>query len=168
MKRLLLIVLLLTASSHAVAAEKTSVAGKIQALKQQAVKLHKDLAQLEQDLLYPSTTQVAIYVSKKLAKNLALSQLDLYIDGQRVTSFIYNSEDNHALDLGGMQRLYLGNLKVGEHVFKAVAKSIDGKQQTIVLEGEAGLYKSNKPLSLSINVVDAAGTQAAAISVSRL
>ncbi len=168
MKRLLLSILLLTVCNVASAAANGSVAGKIQALKQQAVKLHKDLAQLEEDLLYPATTQVAIYVSKKLGKSVVLSQLEFSIDGQRVASHIYSKEDNHALDLGGMQRLFLGNVSVGEHDFEVTAKGIDSTNTVISLAGNAGIYKSNKPLSINIRLSDTAGTTAPVLSVSRL
>ena len=168
MRNLLLISLLLTVCSVASATPNGSVAGKIQALKQQAVKLHKDLLQLEADLLYPAKTQVAIYVSKKLAKSVVLSQLELFIDDQRVASHIYSAEDNHALDLGGMQRLYLGNVRVGEHEFKVTAKGIDQTKAVITLQGNAGLYKSSEPLSINIGLSDTAGTTPPVLSVDRL
>jgi len=149
-------------------ANTQSIAEKIQVLKQQAVLLHKDLAQLEQDLIYPSTTQISIYVAKNIEKGLALGSLELSIDDVVVARSVYSKDQNKALNLGGMQRLYMGNLSVGEHRFQVIVKAIDANDNVITLTGEAGYYKSSEPLSISLNLLGAKGVNPPALTLTRL
>jgi len=149
-------------------ANTQSIAEKIQVLKQQAVLLHKDLAQLEQDLIYPSSTQVSIYVAMNIEKGLALGSLVLSIDDVVVARSVYNKDQNSALNLGGMQRLYLGNLSVGEHRFKVIVKAVDANDMVITLTGEAGYYKSSEPLSISLNLLGAKGVNPPILTLTRL
>jgi len=149
-------------------ANTQSIAEKIQVLKQQAVLLHKDLAQLEQDLIYPSSTQVSIYVAMNIEKGLTLGSLVLSIDDVVVARSVYNKDQNSALNLGGMQRLYLGNLSVGEHRFKVIVKAVDANDKVITLTGEAGYYKSSEPLSISLNLLGAKGVNPPILTLTRL
>lgn len=168
MMKLLLCVLLLTISLTASATNNQSIANKIEVLKQQAVLLHKDLAQLERDLVYPTTTQIAIYVSKKLTKDITIGSINLSIDGQDVASHIYTLEQNNALKLGGMQRLFMGNVAVGEHHFKITLKGIDSQNDITTIEGTAAYYKNAQPLSINVNLFDENGTKEPLLSVTRL
>lgn len=161
-------VLLLTLFCSANAAATQSIANKIQILKQQAVLLHKDLAQLEQDLIYPSNTQIAIYVSKKMSKGFTLGILSLSVDDHVVTQAIYTKDQNDALNLGGMQRLYMGNLSVGEHRFTATVRATDVNDKVVTFKGEAAYYKDSQPLSLNLNLFDANGSKPPVLSVIRL
>jgi len=161
-------VILITLSLNVCANDKESIANKIQALKEQAVVLHKDLAQLEQDLIYPSTTQIAIYLAKRIDKALSLGSVKLSVDGTLVSTHVYTSEQNKALELGGMQRLYLGNLGVGDHVFSFEIKVFNDKDEVFIFQGQDAYYKGSQPLSLSINLSDAQGSKSPEISLIRL
>ncbi len=166
--KILMSVCLLTLCLCANAKENQSIANKIQVLKQQAVLLHKDLAQLEQELIYPSTTQIAIYVSKNLRENVALGNIELSIDGMAVTRYIYSNEENSALELGGMQRLFMGNVAVGEHEFEVVLKGTKPNGDIINLKARTAYYKNTHPLSININLSDGDGTNSPLLSVIRL
>jgi hypothetical protein len=168
MKIILMSALFIMLSCNVNAADDQSIANKIQVLKQQAVLLHKDLAQLEQDLLYPSTTQIAIYVSKEMGKGYTLGSLSVLVDDVLTTQNIYTQDQNYALSLGGMQRLYMGNLSVGDHRFTTIVKVIDANDNIVTLKGEAHFYKSGQSLSLSINLLDGVEAKPPILSMIRL
>lgn len=168
MKLFLTGIILMTLCLNVNAYNTQSIASKIQILKQQAVLLHKDLAELEQDLIYPSTTQVAIYLAKELQEDLKIGSMTLSVDGVTVSSHIYTSDQNKALELGGMQRFYKGNLKVGEHVFSAVIKVFNRNNEIIIFKGEDAFYKDNEPLSLKINLLNTPDNNSPLISLTRL
>lgn len=92
----------------------------VQALKKELVDLNRDLFRLEEELLYPASTQVAVFVSMNVGTFFALDSVQLRIDGKEVANYLYTGREVEALHRGGVQKLYLGNLKAGEHELVAV------------------------------------------------
>jgi hypothetical protein len=87
----------------------------IQGLKKDVVDLNKDLFILEEELLFPANTQVAVFLSVDVGDFFALDAVQLKIDQKEVINYLYTPRERDALLKGGVQRLYLGNLKVGQH-----------------------------------------------------
>jgi len=88
---------------------------EIQSLKKDVVDLNKDLFILEEELLFPANTQVAVFLSMDVGDFFALDSVQLKIDKKEVINYLYTPREVQALLKGGVQRLYLGNLKVGQH-----------------------------------------------------
>jgi hypothetical protein len=97
------------------AAEVKSVDQDVQTLKKQLVDLNKDLFKLEEELLYPASTQVAVFLSVDVGTFFALDSVTLKLDDKEVANYLYTEREVQALHRGGVQRLYLGNLKAGGH-----------------------------------------------------
>jgi hypothetical protein len=87
----------------------------VQDLKKDVVDLNKELFVLEEELLFPANTQVAVFVSMDIGEFFALDSLSLKIDNKEVANYLYTPREAEALLKGGVHRVYLGNLKVGEH-----------------------------------------------------
>src|SRR2546421_6541814 len=88
---------------------------EIQELKKDVVDLNKDLFILEEELLFPANTQVAVFLSVDVGQFFALDSVQLKLDRKEVINYLYTPREVDALLKGGVQRLYLGNLKVGAH-----------------------------------------------------
>jgi len=88
---------------------------EIQDLKKDVVDLNKDLFILEEELLFPANTQVAVFLSVDVGQFFALDSVQLKLDQKEVINYLYTPREAEALLKGGVQRLYLGNLKVGAH-----------------------------------------------------
>ena len=88
---------------------------EIQDLKKDVVDLNKDLFILEEELLFPANTQVAVFLSVDVGQFFALDSVQLKLDRKEVINYLYTPRELDALLKGGVQRLYLGNLKVGAH-----------------------------------------------------
>jgi len=86
-----------------------------QALKKDVVDLNRDLFVLEEELLYPANTQVAVFLSMDVGEFFALDTVTLKIDQKEVANYLYTPREVEALLKGGVHRLYIGNLKVGNH-----------------------------------------------------
>ena len=114
--------LLMVASAHAsgTTPEARTVDQDVQALKKELVDLNRDLFRLEEELLYPASTQVAVFLSVNLGTFFALDSVRLELDGKEVANYLYTEREVEALHRGGVQKLYLGNLKAGEHELVAV------------------------------------------------
>ena len=97
------------------AGDTRSLDENTQQLKKDVVDLNRDLFVLEEELLFPANTQVAVYVSMDVGEFFALDSITLKIDNKEVTNYLYTPREVDALLKGGVQRLYLGNLKVGNH-----------------------------------------------------
>jgi len=93
---------------------------QIQGLKKDVVDLNKDLFVLEEELLFPANTQVAVFVSVDVGDFFALDSVTLKIDNHDVSNYLYTPREVSALLRGGVQRLYVGNLKAGQHELLAL------------------------------------------------
>jgi hypothetical protein len=109
--------------SVSIAAETTdfqTLDGDVQSLKQEVLELNRELFILEEELLFPANTQVAVFVSMDTGNFFSLDSVQLTIDDKKVSNYLYTRREVEALYQGGVQRLYLGNLKAGEHELVAV------------------------------------------------
>jgi hypothetical protein len=88
---------------------------EVQGLKKDVIDLNKDLFVLEEELLFPANTQVALFVSMDVGTFFALDSVTIKIDNKEVKNYLYTAREADALLKGGVQQIYLGNLKVGKH-----------------------------------------------------
>jgi hypothetical protein len=134
-------------------ATTTQVAPQLESLKEAALTLNRDLVILEEELLYPASSQVAIYVSMDLGEFFALDAIKLEIDNQLVASELYSDKQVNALFRGGVQRLYIGNLKSGEHEISAFFTG-RGPQQDYKRGAKLVVKKAQSPLVLELRIID--------------
>jgi hypothetical protein len=87
----------------------------VQTLKKDVLDLNRELFVLEEELLYPADTQVAVFVSMDVGTFFGLDTVTLKVDNKEVANYLYTARETQALLKGGVQRMYVGNLKVGEH-----------------------------------------------------
>ncbi len=92
----------------------------IQGIKKDVVDLNRDLFVLEEELLFPANTQVAVFLSMDVGAFFALDTVELRMDDKQVAKYLYTPREAEALLKGGVQRLYLGNLRVGGHELVAL------------------------------------------------
>ncbi len=92
-----------------------SLDGEVQGLKKEVLDLNRDLFTLEEELLFPANTQVAVFLSLDVGQFFALDAVQLRIDNKEVANYLYTEREVTALNRGGVHRVYLGNLKTGKH-----------------------------------------------------
>jgi hypothetical protein len=97
------------------AADRSALDAEVQSLRREVVDLNRDLFMLEEDLLFPASTQVAVFVSMDVGTFFALDSVQLKVDDKEVANYLYTEREQEALKRGGVQRLWLGNLKAGDH-----------------------------------------------------
>ncbi|MGA2341732.1 MAG: AraC family transcriptional regulator [Steroidobacteraceae bacterium] len=103
------------APSDASSGEFKTLDQEVQGVKKDVIDLNKDLFVLEEELLFPANTQVAVYVSMDVGTFFALDSVTVKIDNKEVKNYLYTAREADALLKGGVQQIYLGNLKVGKH-----------------------------------------------------
>jgi hypothetical protein len=97
---------------------------QVQEVKSDVLKIAAELARLEERLLYPSNTHLAVFVELAERDTLRLDAVRIHIDGELVAHSIYSFKELEALQKGGVQRIYTGNVPSGEHQIEV---SIAGK-----------------------------------------
>ena len=126
---------------------------EVRALKQELVALNRELFLLEEELLFPASTQVAVYVSMDVGEFFALDAVELSIDGEPVAKYLYTEREVDALHRGGVHRLYTGNLRTGRHELVAVftGRGPQGRayRRATSLEFEKGLGPQQLELAIS-------------------
>jgi hypothetical protein len=89
--------------------------GRIQDVKSDVIKLNRDLLVLEEELLFPANTQIALFVSMDVGTMFQLDSVQVRLDDKVVANYLYTGLEVEALHRGGVQRVYLGNVKTGKH-----------------------------------------------------
>jgi hypothetical protein len=112
---------------------------QVQDIKTDVLGIAAELNLLEEKLLYPSGTQLAVFVALAQGDAVRLDAVQVQIDGELVAHYIYSFKELEALRKGGVQRLYVGNVPTGTHVLEV---SVGGK-----LEGGADYSHSGSSAS---------------------
>ena len=95
--------------------EAKSLDGQVQEIKSDVLSIAAELSNLEERLLYPSNTQVAVFVKLEKDDTFRLDAVKIMINGELATHHIYSFKELEALQKGGVQRLYTGNVPTGDH-----------------------------------------------------
>lgn len=132
--------------------EMRSLDGQVQEIKSDVLDIASELGNLEERLLYPSNTQVALFVSMADNESFRLDAVQIEINGALATHHIYSYQELEALKKGGVQRVYTGNIVTGDHELRVtmMGKLDNGKDfdQT----DSFSFNKSVKPKSLGITL----------------
>ncbi len=148
--------LILLASSPMVLAqdisgdEMRSLDGQVQEVKSDVLSIASELGNLEERLLYPSNTQIALFVAIAEGEAFRLDAVQVEINGELATHHIYSYKELEALEKGGVQRVYTGNVATGDH------------QLTVTMMGK---LKNGKDVSQSDSFVFAKGIEPKALGI---
>ncbi len=92
---------------------------QVQEIKSDVLSIAAELNQLEEKLLYPSNTQISIFMALAEGEQFRLDSVEILLDGQVVAQHLYTFKELEALQKGGVQRIYTGNIKIGGHALQA-------------------------------------------------
>jgi hypothetical protein len=121
MLRVIIVIISIFMSSfiaHAEEVSKEQIKGldeQVQEIKSDVLSIAAELNQLEEKLLYPSHTQVAFFVSLARGEDFRLDSVGIMLDGKQVAQHLYTFKELEAMKKGGVQRIYTGNVRIGEH-----------------------------------------------------
>ncbi len=126
----------------------------VQSLKQQVLELNRDLFLLEEELLFPTNTQVSVFVSMDVGEFFQLDSVQLKIDGKEVADYLYTPRELDALARGGVQRLHIGNLRNGEHELVAFFTGKGPKGRDYRRGATTTITKGLGPKYVELRIVD--------------
>jgi hypothetical protein len=146
-----------TAPAAPAAPANASLDNRVQDLKSDVIKLNRDLLVLEEELLFPAGTQVALFVSMDVGKLFELDSVQIKLDDKLVANYLYTPLEVQALHRGGVQRVFVGNLKAGTHEIVAFftgggPHARDYKRGTTIK-----FDKGNEPKYIELRIKDSTG-----------
>ena len=136
------------------APEAATLDGRIQDVKNDVIKINRDLLVLEEELLFPASTQVALFVSMDVGKMFELDSVQVKLDDKVVASYLYTPLEVQALHRGGVQRVYLGNLKVGNHELVAFFTGKGPHERDYKRGTTVKFDKSTDPKYIELRITD--------------
>lgn len=134
-------------------------------LKKQVIRLNRDLFILEEDLLFPASTQFAVFLSLDTGRFLQLDAVKLKVDGDVVAAHLYTERQVRALQRGGMQRLYIGNLKTGAHEVTAFVEGIGPENRPYKKAATLTFDKGTDTAALEIRIRDRSSDDQPEVSI---
>jgi hypothetical protein len=134
-----------------------SLDDRIQDAKADVIRLNRDLMVLEEELLFPASTQVAIFVSMDVGKMFSLDSVRVQLNGKDVAGYLYTPAEVQALHRGGVQRLYLGNLKSGTHELVAFFTGKGPHERDYKRGATIKIEKGADPKYVELQIKDSTG-----------
>lgn len=139
--------------------ENNTVAEQLQQLRKEVVALNRDLFVLEEDLLFPSSTQVVVYLSMDVGTYFNLDAVELRIDDKMVTHHLYTEKQIQALFKGGVQKLHIDNLAQGEHQLSAFFIGKGPHDREYKRAASLTFSKTAEAKSLELSIIDSSVKQ---------
>lgn len=149
-------------------ASPQNLSEQIESLKQAMINLNRDLFILEEDLLFPSSTQVAVYLSMDVGEYFGLDAVEIRINGEVKTYYLYTSRQVNALYRGGVQRLFVGNVNQGEHQLTAYFVGIGPQNREYKRAVSIEFKKDKDPVAIELSVIDSTAKQQPTFSAREL
>jgi hypothetical protein len=145
--------------------ESGTLSTELEDIKSQVLKLNRDLFILEEDLLFPASTQIAVFVSVDVGRFFTIDSVELKINEINVAGFLYTDRQRKALERGGIQRIYLGNLKVGNHQLTAIFTGVDSEGRATQRAVTHQFEKDDETIMVELKVEDNESSYRANINV---
>ena len=143
--------------SAAPAPNAASLDDRIQDAKADVIRLNRDLMVLEEELLFPANTQIAIFVSMDVGKMFSLDSVRVKLDDKDVAAYLYTPAEVQALHRGGVQRLYVGNVKAGTHELVAFFTGKGPHDRDYKRGATIKIDKSTEPKYIELQIKDSTG-----------
>ena len=131
-----------------------SLDGQVQEIKSDVLDIASDLRNLEERLLYPSGTQLAIFVAVDEQQDFRLDAVQIEIDGELATHHIYSFNELEALQKGGVQNAYTGNVVTGNHELRVTVTGKTDGGKDFSSSGTYAFAKGVKPKTLGVTLAE--------------
>lgn len=143
--------------SEASKQELRGIDEQIQTLKKEVIQINSELSLLEEKLLFPSSTQTAVFVSMPNKINFTPDAIELKVDGVVIANHLYIFREVDSLKQGGVQRLIMTNLTAGQHKLEAQLISRDKNGTVLESRSQFTVAKQTAPIFIELQIVESGG-----------
>jgi hypothetical protein len=140
----------------------------IQALKEQALDVEQKAQSLEDDLVYPASSRVSVYVGEEIP-GILLKQITVSIDNGEPVSYTYKEQEALALSVKGIHRVLRINTTPGAHRIHAAysAQFADARDQQEPFSGSYDGFFEKGPWAAAVELELESGTPVSPAAVGR-
>ncbi len=139
--------------------EFRSLDEQVQGLKEEVIKINRELLLLQEKLLFPSSSQISVFISLKSSTKFSLDAIELKLDNRPIQKYIYTFRELEALHKRGVHRLYTGNLAVGKHQLVVTISGRTPGNNTYTRHASFVLEKAIGPKLVELRVISSNGGQ---------
>lgn len=133
-------------------AAASSLDQQIEQLRAQVSAHSMQVFALEQELLHPADTRMAVFLTLGSRASLDLDSVELFVNDQPVASHLYSDRERGSLKDGGVQQLFTGNLPSGAHELKTVVTARSANDHFVRREAVHRFQKRPGTLRLQMNL----------------
>jgi hypothetical protein len=134
--------------------DRNALDHQLQSLKEEVLALNRDLLVLQEDLLFPASRQLAVYLSMDRGTLFELESVELKLDDRVVTTHLYSSRELKALARGGSHQLWIGNVPSGEHELAAFLTGIGPNGRAYRRAAALTVAKGHAPKTVELKIAD--------------
>jgi hypothetical protein len=127
---------------------------QLQALKEDVLAANRDLLVLQEDLLFPASRQIAVYLSMDRGSLFKLDSVELRLNDQVVARHLYSARELDALSRGGSHQLWIGNIATGEYELLAFLTGIGPNGREYRRGATLTIAKTHEPKTIELKVSD--------------
>lgn len=131
---------------------------QVQEIKSDVLSIAAELNRLEERLLFPSHTQLSVFVSLADDESFRLDAVELQLDDRVVAHHLYTYKELEALRMGGVQRIYTGNVMMGQHNLQVTMRGQDASGGPITRQQNFPIEKQERPGIVELSVTQGAMT----------
>lgn len=142
------------------AAPVQSLDEQVQEIKSDVLSIAAELGNLEEKLLYPSDTQLAVFVALDEGELLEIDSARISLDGQLVAHHIYSFKELEALAKGGVQRIHTANVPSGGHQLEVAIAGRRGGDALFEVVERFDFRKEVGPKKLGVRLAGGASANA--------
>ena len=134
--------------------EDTALDEQIESVKKDVLNINRELFILEEELLFPGSTQASFFVSMDTGTFFNLEGVELKYKNKTVASHVYTKRELIALKKGGIQRLHIGNVAEGEQTFVAIFTGTGPSGRDFKRGADIVFEKTDDPAFFEIKITD--------------
>lgn len=141
------------AEDDARARRQQSLDEQVQELKAEVLRIDQELTRLEERLVYPSSSQMALFLSVEPAEEFSLDSVDVRLDDRPFTSHVYDYRELEALLDGGVQRLRVANVTAGAHRLAVTIRGVAADEIDYNVSDSFEFEKATGPRLIELRVI---------------
>ncbi|MES2661779.1 MAG: AraC family transcriptional regulator [Pseudomonadota bacterium] len=122
--------------------------------KKSLIDLNRQLLNIEQELLFPASTQIKVFVSLNTGEFFTLDSVEIELDKKLVSSHLYTVRERNALIEGAAHDIFIGNVKSGNHRVIATIIGLDENKRNVKRAVAIDFTKESKPIIINLNIKD--------------
>lgn len=138
--------------------ELRSLDEQVQEIKSDVLGIASELNNLEERLLFPSNTQVSVFIELEEGEKLRLDAVQVELDGELASHHIYSFKELVALQKGGVQRVYTGNVATGGHTIRVRMTGKRANGEDFEFEDRFSFDKGVEPKALGVTLAARGGS----------